>query len=323
MLFITNRALHEDIHTDLGRKVTFDLSNNEAAQSVYFCARSKPGEYREIGRQAFMDQIKGCKYRQVLFYLHGYSNLPEPDIFPRTEMLQRLCDGKKANEVLVVPLIWPCDADLGAVKDYYDDQVAADASAIAYARVFGKFLEWREKNLEDDKPCLKRVNVLAHSMGNRVLRGALAAVVKYITPQGPPLVFRSTFLVAADIVNESLEPGKEGTAIPAASRNVVVYFASDDLALRASQVANVAHSVASRRLGHSGPEDMNKVPRNVFAVDCDDLNTKYDSPTGHSYFLTDGKKGDKPGRVFDHIFETMLTGRVPGITNEAVRSTTV
>lgn len=322
MLFVTNRALKESIRTEKGRKVDFDLENNEAAQSVYYCERAGGGDYTEIGSEPFMNRLKESKCRQVLFYLHGYSNLPEPDIFPRTEDLQAMCDGKKKNEVVVVPLIWPCDSDVGLVKDYYDDQIAADGSALAFARVFGKFLGWREKNLEAEEPCMKRVNVLAHSMGNRVLRGALAAAQKYFLPKGLPLVFRNTFLVAADVVNESLEPGKEGASIPQTSRNVVVYYAADDLALRASKVANLANSVASRRLGHTGPEDMTKVPKNVFAVDCDEVNSKYDFPKGHSYFLDNGERGAKrkPGKVFEHIWATMTTGRPPELVDESVRS---
>ena len=315
----------QDIQTEIGRKVQFDLANNEAAQSVYYCERGREGEYVEIGSEAFMQRIKNMKCRQVLFYLHGYSNLPEPDVYPRTEHLQSMCDAKKKDEVLVVPMVWPCDAGLGLVKKYYNDQIAADSSAVAYARVFGKFLDWREKNLEGEDPCLKRVNVLAHSMGNRVLRGAMSAAMRYFCPQGLPLVFRNTFLVAADVVNESLEPGQEGAAIPMTSRNVVVYYASDDLALRASKVANVANSVASRRLGHSGPEDMTKVPKNVFAVDCDDVNTDYDFPKGHSYFLDNGEKGAKrkPGKVFEHIWQTILTGRTPNLADASVRSLTL
>jgi hypothetical protein len=118
--------------------------------------------------------------------------------------------------------------------------------------------------------------------------------------------------VAADVVNESLEREQKGIQICQASRNVSVYFASDDLALRASKASNLKNRIASRRLGHTGPEDMGKVPGNVYAVDCDNLNTRYDTPTGHSYFLydQDGKKGGKPGEVFKHICHSMDTGRV-------------
>ena len=48
---------------------------------------------------------------------------------------------------------------------------------------------------------------------------------------------------------------------------------------------------------------MSKVPKNVYAVDCDDVNTKYDSPVGHTYFQS--------GVVFNHIFNAIEIGRVP------------
>ena len=74
------------------------------------------------------------------------------------------------------------------------------------------------------------------------------------------------------------QKGEKGELISHASRNVVVYFASDDLALRSSKVANLKNKIASRRLGHTGPENMTLTSANVYAVDCDDVNTAYDMP---------------------------------------------
>jgi esterase/lipase superfamily enzyme len=245
-----------------------------------------------------------------MLYIHGFSNMPEV-VFDNVEEFQKLCNEKKTNEVLVIPIIWPCDNDIGIIKDYWDDQKSADMSAYSYARVLQKFLEWRSSPLfnPEDDPCLKRLNILAHSMGNRVLRETLYNWNRYDLADGVPLIFRNTFLVAADIVNESLELGKSGEHICYASRNVTVYFASDDLALRASKVSNLKNKIASRRLGHTGPEDMNKVPKNVYSVDCDDVNTIYDKPKGHSYFRSNTKKG-QPGKVFNHIFDALISGRV-------------
>ncbi len=79
-------------------------------------------------------------------------------------------------------------------------------------------------------------------------------------------------MAAADVVNETLEPGQEGQHISPAARNVVVYYAADDLAMRASKIGNIANQIASRRLGHTGPENMDKVENNVYALDCDDFN---------------------------------------------------
>jgi esterase/lipase superfamily enzyme len=314
MLFITNRALNEgqtplsNGNLQVPRAVSFDLSNNQAEQSVYFCRRHEKNNYTEIGGQAFLTELKNSNAKEIFLYLHGYSNLPEPAIFPRTEELQELFDLKSPGYMLVVPIIWPCDNDLGQIQDYFDDQIAADLSGVAFMRLFEKFLAWRENNSTVDNPCTKRINILAHSMGNRVLRATFASIVQYFLPQGMPLVFRNIFMASADIVNEALEEGQEGQYISPAARNVVVYYAADDLAMRASKVANVGE-IASRRLGHTGPENMDKVNKNVYALDCDDFNTDYDRPNGHHYFTRD--PSGNPGLLFDHMWRCIETGRVP------------
>ena len=310
MIFVTNRFPEQSIRTRIGRNFDFDLDNNAASNSVFFCERLKTKTYREIGSIDFLGRLKQSRCRQILIYIHGFSNLPE-DVFAAAQEFQKLCDNKRKDEVLVVPAVWPCDNDLGIVKDYWDDQKAADQSAYSFARVLEKFLAWRnsEKYNPHDDPCLKRINVLAHSMGNRVLRQTLVAWNRYDLPKGIPLIFRNTFLVAADVVNETVHEGEPGELICHASRNVVVYHASDDLALRASKASNLKNKIASRRLGHTGPENMDKTPRNVFRVDCDDVNNVYDRPKGHSYFRSGTRKGS-PGKVFDHIFSCLETGRV-------------
>ena len=84
-------------------------------------------------------------------------------------------------------------------------------------------------------------------MGNRVLRGTLESWARdYGAIQG---VFRNIFMVAADVVNETLEKNNSGQYIPSACRNLTVYYASDDFALRSSKVANLKNKIVSRRLG--------------------------------------------------------------------------
>jgi|JFJP01.1.fsa_nt_gi esterase/lipase superfamily enzyme len=312
MLFITNRVFNEGqtpIVNDqlvLPRSVSFNLQNNQPEQSIYFCHQDDQNRYTEIGGDRFLSELKNSKADEILLYIHGFSNLPE-GVFQKAAELQRLFDQKQSGHICVVPMIWPCDNDFGIIKDYFDDQMAADLSGVAFARAFQKFLKWRET--PDDKiPCTKRINILAHSMGNRVLRSTFAAIVQYFLPQGLPLVFRNIFMVAADIVNEALESGQEGQYIPVAARNVVVYYAADDFAMRASKVANVG-TIASRRLGHTGPEHMDRVSKNVYAVDCDNFNNRYDSPTGHGYFTTD--ENGNAGLVFNHLWQCLKTGRVP------------
>jgi len=322
MLFITNRFPKQSIRSRRNRNWDFDLDNNGPSNSLFYCEREAEDRYREIGSIELMRRLKESPYRQILLFIHGFSNLPE-DVFEKVHELQRLCDAAEEHEALVVPMIWPCDNDFGVVKDYWDDQKSADKSAAGFVRALGKFLDWRSSDAHNPQsdPCLKRINILAHSMGNRVLRETLAEWAKYDLPNGVPLLFRNTFLVAADIVNESLHRGERGEHITHASRNVVVYYASDDLALRASKAANLRHQIASRRLGHSGPEDMQRTPRNVHAVDCDDINTLYDPPSGHTYFLS-GQQEGVGGLVFEHIFAAIRAGRI-GHEAQPVRTTVI
>ena len=131
---------------------------------MFFCERTGKKKYKEIGSLDFLKRLKDSKFRQIIVYVHGFSNLPE-DVFSAVSEFQGLCEKTEKNEVLAVPLVWPCDNDFGIVKDYWDDQKAADQSAYSFARVLEKFLAWRnsEKYNPQDDPCLKRINVLAHS----------------------------------------------------------------------------------------------------------------------------------------------------------------
>lgn len=310
MFFITNRAPNEGIKSEVGRTFTFDLDNSGSLNDVYYCESGEGGKHTEIGSEALLQRVRTSGCSQILLYLHGFNNLPDV-VLERAAQLQAYCDAAKANEVLVLPLIWPCDNDRGVVKDYWDDQKSADHSGAYFARALQKFVDWRNdpKNELEAKPCLMRINLLAHSMGNRVLRQTLAEWERNDLPSGVPLLMRNTFMIAADVVNETVHEDQPGALISHASRNVVVYYASDDLALRASKAANLRNKVASRRLGHTGPENMDRTPRNVYRVDCDDLNTRYDKPTGHMYFLDNGD-GETPGKVFAHMMQCMLKGRV-------------
>jgi esterase/lipase superfamily enzyme len=304
MLFVTNRALAEGPRSLPGRRVHFDLADNEPRASLFFCERVAEQHYVEIGASAFFARLRQSPRRQVLLFVHGFNVQPEPSAFSAARRLQAGLDALLGPEIEVVPVIWPCDDDFGLVLDYFDDQDAAESSGFAFARAIGKFLADRDAT---NTQCLKHINVLAHSMGNRLLRAALGRWAE--TRGAVPALFRSIFMVAADVANETLEPGRPGHAITRAARNVVVYHAADDFALRSSKVANVANRVVSRRLGHTGPENPERTPRNVFAVDCDAVNNRYDR-LGHTYFLEapDGS----PGAVLQHVAATLATGVPPG-----------
>ena len=318
MLFATNRIpkldTKLDTETKINREVSFDPQDITASQHMFFCERKDENQYIEIGNDSFFTQLskdKNCK--QILLFIHGFNNRMEDGAFQKAMDLQKLLDANTdlgEDYVRVIPLIWPCDDDgkFAKLDDYYDDRSTANISAEAFARMLGKFGTWYHKQ---KAKCDKRINVLAHSMGNRVLRGALKHWTNELAPSRQmPQLFLNIFMVAADVVNHTLEKREEGQYISQAARNVVVYYANDDRAMSASKIVNIFRSGLSRRLGMTGPEDMNKVSKNVYAVDCDDFNNTFDDSAGHKYFL--GKNGDlnTPSPIIQHMATALKTRRV-------------
>jgi esterase/lipase superfamily enzyme len=279
MHFITNRHVIRK-----GNKLRFDETSNELSNSILYCRLSGGQYFEEISSEPLMKALKeDTKHKELLFYIHGFNNQPYRDIFPNAKVLQEEFDAADLA-TLVVPVIWPCDNDLGIVKDYWDDQKAAKTSGEILSRTLSKLLQWQSDN--SGAACLKRMHVLAHSMGNRVLMHCMNAWREDKGHGEVPFLFNNVFLMAADIPNEALEREAPGQAITMSARRILCYFANDDLAMTASKVSNVKNKVLSRRLGHTGPESMARVPDHVYALNCDRFNNKYD-PKGHSYFLRD------------------------------------
>ncbi len=298
MYFLTNKRV---IDTGNGQLV-FEPSN-ELSQSIRYCKILDERHFEEIGSQAFMQALmQAPAEKEILFYIHGFNNQPYGDVLPRAQGIYAQLGMESMEHIEVIPIIWPCDNDFGVIKDYWDDQDAAESSGQYLSRVISKLMAWQQQNSEN--PCMRRMHLLAHSMGGRVLMKCLSHWSQKQGGGGVPYLFKNIFLMASDIPNESLEPGEEGHLITQAAQRVVCYYANDDFAMPASKVVNVRNGVFSRRIGHTGPEDMAKVPPNVYAVCCDSFNNKFDEPKGHTYFFD---LAEHKSPAFQHLVQVLKT----------------
>lgn len=298
MYFITNKRVVEKENN----KLVFEESN-ELSQSLKYCNMLDDEHFEEVGSRHFMENMMSGTESEILFYIHGFSNQPYDDVLPRARKIKQQLDNGGLSHIRVVPIIWPCDDDFGVIDDYWDDQESAETSGQFLSRAISKLADWQGENI--DKPCMKRMHVLAHSMGARVLMKCLSY---WANKHGGnvPYLFKNIFLMASDIPNESLEYTEEGIHIAKAAQRVVCYYANDDLAMPASKIANMKNTVFSRRIGHTGPESLDKTPSNVYEVNCDSFNNKFDKPKGHSYFIN---KGNKSSPAFEHIIHVLKTKR--------------
>jgi Alpha/beta hydrolase of unknown function (DUF900) len=280
MLFITNRKFKQGNKTSPGRILEFDLDDTESSASVHFCSHVPGHWYFETGVSQFLHQISRSPYKQILLYIHGFNILPVSGIFDHAETLQELFDEAEKDSILVVPVIWPTDKDTGIQFDYYDNRMSAFASGIAFARAIKKLKALRIK---------KKISVLAHSMGNRVLEQTLKTWDEFYGIKGET-IFENSFLVAADISHESLSIFKDGYSIIQYSKNYNVYFSETDLALIASTKLNKI-----RRLGNTISPG---------GIDCSSFNDKYDPFLGHTFFMLN--QHGEPGECFKDIWEKLM-----------------
>ena len=329
MLFVTNRVPDEGVNSVVGRRVTFDDKKSDASNSLFYCESKltpKGLEYFERMSGGFLKSLKNCSKGSILLYIHGYNTEPSSAIV-KGELLQKLLDAIDPTAVEVVTVVWPCIGDQVLdpvnVREYWGDQDAADMSGPVFARVLSRFMAWQQEEDQQATPCLKRLNVLAHSMGNRVLMNTLNYWATNFGDNGIPLMFRNAFLIGADIPSKALEDGQPGWFIPLACRNVSVYYASDDKRMSQSTLANVKRTgVWGSRLGDHGPERPKKTRDNVYRIDCDSFNNDFDPKAGHGYFLTDDRDADmkrllqgqpitgRASPILPHLLSSIITGTV-------------
>lgn len=363
MLFITNRipASPDPLISKADRPLSFSDTDSDAANSLFYCRANEDTTITELTSKGFFAVLGASQKPNVLLYIHGYSTEFSKAI-GKGFSLQALVDKIVPGKIDVVTLVWPCTGDVTTTPDgdtpnraleYWNDEDAADMSGPVFGRMLSRFVFRQAYLAEGQAACRKRIHVLAHSMGNRVLVNTLTGWGNSLGGGGVPLLCRNIFLVAADIPSTDLEFDQPGYLISLAARNVVVYHAADDRRMEESIVANTFRIGfrgcldTTARLGDLGPQDPGKTRKNVFRINCDAFNEAFDTEeredkegrkvkmkVGHGYFLTkkpDTQKIDNAGGAgpqiqwpayqvdgeispaLYHIVETIVTDQVPKV----------
>jgi esterase/lipase superfamily enzyme len=136
-------------------------------------------------------------------------------------------------------------------------------SVPAVMRMLSFLDRWR-----NPQQCQVNFSVIAHSMGNLVLREGLFGFAKRLGfPEFMPYL-TEVLMVAADVDSDSLVAGGTGRGITSLSRRVTVYYSRHDNTL---SVSRFGKHWGEARLGRNGPNAWALLPRNVVGVDCTDV----------------------------------------------------
>ena len=217
--------------------------------------------------------------------MHGFANSFENAI-TRAAFNREWFAGSQiaAADTTVVAFTWPSLGRLLSLPfpwaDYQHDQMMAGQSALHLMSFFANL----EPLLRQARANGSRVFLIAHSMGNWALQGAVGAGS---AGNGDALLFDETILAAADEVYNTFDyppPGRLSDLSRLTSR-ISIYYSGADMVLPVSMAINLG----AKRLGQDGPHDRSNTgrfpPARYRMVDCTGFRDyDFDFASSHQYY---------------------------------------
>jgi len=226
------------------------------------------------GRENFVTTLQGALSDQnssgILLFIHGF-NVQFDEALVRAAQLSTDLSRENSFDIGVPVLYsWPSAGAL-SLDDYQGDR----ARSLAAAPYLEEFLDILTEDLSTT-----RVNIIAHSMGNRVLTQALEDYARdYLDRHNrDDLEFRIMF-VAADVEREIFDVANG--VFDNLDANVTIYTSDTD---RALHISNIVNSNEEKRLGDT---DKNRpyirTAQNYQTIDATAVATELFG-IGHNYY---------------------------------------
>lgn len=243
-----------------------------------------------LGSQTILRQVSQEMRTQgedTLIFIHGYNTSFKEGLTQAAKLHQLLTDNNSGSSFKLNMCLfsWPSDGSfLRGDRDgtngiaYYNDRLDAAASGAAFARSFLKVADFINKL---ETRCRHNLHLVAHSMGNYVLRFALQELKNQVGDQLPRL-FDQILMMAADEDEDAFDRQDKLFDLPRITRRTSIYFNRGDLALWASD----RFKGNPPRLGSDGPIQPRQLPRNVYPIDCTKVISRFTDPAEHGYYIT-------------------------------------
>ena len=258
-----SRALGETPHA----KGAAPAETDKLAEFVFLTRITTSG--RETFTSTLQDAIDDDAMDSILLFVHGF-NVKFDDALVRAAQLSNDLS-RNPNFDVGAPVLysWPSAGAL-SLEDYRSDR----ENSLAAAPYLEQFLDVLTEDID-----VSRINIIAHSMGNRVLTKALEDYARdYLErhDRGDELEFR-ILLVAADVERDIFAAANG--VFDNLDANVTIYTSDTDRALHISGLVNQA-----KRLGDT---DTNKPyirpAQNYQTIDATAATTQLFG-IGHNYY---------------------------------------
>ena len=193
---------------------------------------------------------KETKGKNVLLLVHGYNNDPEEALTTYRLINIHLSSFARQPKLydLIIGYLWPGD---DSPLEYYDAK-----------RHASKLASTMRSHLEFLAASAARVDVLAHSMGNRLMLEAL----NYYSNADKKII-QQFYSFAAAVDNESIEIDEKYYPATLNCEKMFVFYSKRD------DVLKWYYGLAEwdKALGYEGVENLKKLPENVQLIDYTNL----------------------------------------------------
>jgi esterase/lipase superfamily enzyme len=227
----------------------------------------------------------------LLVFIHGFANA-FADAIKRAAFNAEWFRASRvdAANTTIVAFTWPSLGALVAVPphflddDYKADQTQAGKSAF-HIGYFLNYIDNLRLDYRQNNPT-GRIFLLAHSMGNYALAGAIEWW--FANRGSADLMFDEVFLAAADEVDDTFDQPMGGRLhnLPKLGRRISIYSSRKDVAMYLSAAVNL-----DTRLGFDGPDhkhDATLYPAATFRIvdvtEVDDFNPLNPPDATHQYY---------------------------------------
>lgn len=257
------------------------MSDREHFWNTDKIAQHTESSWDALQMQPCMD-FKALKNKKILLIVHGFNNSPKEAMetyHTVAGFISLLRDAKgRALYDAVVGYLWPG----------YDDKLEYFAAK--------KHAQELKEKMRDHLLFLasisKELDIMAHSMGNRLVFEAL----NFPPQKSKKKVIQKFYSLAAAVNSESIEENHPYAFVTTNCEEVFIFHSKQD------EVLKVLYKMAEWNvaLGFEGIENLKKLPKNVQLVDC----TQF--VKGHSMYFN-------AAQVYEFILGELLK-KTPAIT---------
>lgn len=269
-------------------KVSYELEPETAPEAIEAASTPelthKSGAGGEAGSSNLFSGLRGDPDKDepdILVYIHGFANTFDSAMSRAAQLKEMYRIPAPADGVERKPDVfafsWPSNGAVQPPWEYANDREDAAFSGIAMARALQRLLDFLAAQ---DKPCKRRLHLVAHSMGNWALRHAVQGLLTLNDGARLEKIFDNVFLMAADEDEDCFEHRDKLAALTEMARRVHVYHAADDLPMHVSDKTKFNMD----RLGTDGPRSFSGLSSRITAIDCNAVSDTLFAHGRHQYY---------------------------------------